>query len=187
MGLEMISIGYIMSAPLPPTFWTEPVAEDPYAMEIDAGAPLDEIEPFQQELAAIVDTMKEQMTVEARIIEGTEVPVYGQGEWAVPKNELSDEMHVDEQWKTDLPSGCLTIDRIHTLTPVSNNSSSSVEPSSPPLGIRAFGDMYMKLRTHSLREMSDVSGCVIDATNECSVCTVPTINEPTLGMPNEAK
>ena len=40
------------------------------------GTPIEQIEPFTQELHAIVDTMKEEMLTESRILEGTAVPTY---------------------------------------------------------------------------------------------------------------
>jgi hypothetical protein len=51
----------------------------------NAGADLDAIEPFTAELTGIVDTMKEQLAEETRILEGIDAPEYT----PLSQNELS--------------------------------------------------------------------------------------------------
>lgn len=48
----------------------------------DFGTDLDAIDPFTEELTGIVDTMKEALANEARLLEGVPVPVYGESDWA---------------------------------------------------------------------------------------------------------
>jgi hypothetical protein len=145
----------------------------------DFGTDLDAIEPFTAELTGIVDKMKEDLASEVRILEGTEIPEY--------QNELSDTETKDDQWTNDLRSGFLTT----VLTPISMPGSSSslytVRHSSPVSPTLASGGVCMMSLTAFCEGKSDVSGCATDATNECSVCTVPTISEPTLGMQSEEK
>jgi hypothetical protein len=147
------------------------------------GADLNAIEPFMSEFTGIVDKMKDELANEKRILEGTDVPEY------VPfiQNELSQSETKEDQWRTLLPHGSSTIGRIHTSTPESNISSSSAKPNSPVSDTPSFAERSCPLQTGSCLEMSGVCGCVTDATNECSECTVPTINEPTPGTPSEVK
>jgi len=98
----------------------------------DCGALLDDIEPFTKELIVTVDTMKEAMVKEAKILEGTAVPEYGKAEWEIPKidrpdvNELSDTKQEEKQWTPPSLNGCSTVDPALTSTIELNNSSSSV-------------------------------------------------------------
>jgi hypothetical protein len=50
-------------------------------------ADLEEIEPHTQELAVIVEKMKEDLVNETKLLEGTEIPTYE----SILKNELSEE------------------------------------------------------------------------------------------------
>lgn len=59
---------------LPADFWDNEADIDPFAIEHEAGAELNEIEPHQAELTDIVEKMKEDLLTETRIIEGTEIP-----------------------------------------------------------------------------------------------------------------
>jgi hypothetical protein len=149
----------------------------------NAGTDLDAIEPFTTELTGIVDTMKEALANETRLLEGTEVPEYT----PLTQNELSDSETKEEQWTNGLRNGSSTIVPIHISTPVSSTSSSTARPSSP------VSDTHDSERRSLLPQIafslatSAVSGYGIDATNECSECTVPMISEPTPGTQSEAK
>lgn len=147
----------------------------------DFGTDLDAIEPFTSEMTSIVDKMKEELANEKRILEGTDVPEY------VPfiQNELSQSESKEDQWRTPLPHGSLTIGRIHTSTPESNISSSSVSPKNLDSDTPSFAEPCCPLQIGSCSETSGDCGCVTAATNECSECTVPMTSEPTPGMPNE--
>jgi hypothetical protein len=98
----------------------------------DCGALLDDIEPFTKELIVTVDTMKEAMVNEKKILEGTAVPEYGKAEWEIPKidradvNELSETKQEEKQWTPPSLNGCSTVDPALTSTIELNNSSSSV-------------------------------------------------------------
>jgi hypothetical protein len=207
----------------------------------DFGTDLDAIEPFTAELAGIVEEMKAKLVTETRLLEGTHLPEYGQGEWAqiappsladalslpsttiIPKgirtttyqvsrkcascgkdvlvffgtadeirlcrceNELSSSDTKEEQWRNDSPNGSSKIAPIPISTPVSSTSSSTARPSSPVSDTPDSGGKSLLPQIASLLATSAVSGCAIDATNECSVCTVPMINEPMPGMPNEVR
>ena len=143
------------------------------------GTDLDAIEPFTVELTGIVDKMKDELANEIRILEGTDVPEY--------QNELSEGETKEGQWTTDLPSGFSTI----VLTPISTRGSSNLpcsvrynSPVSPTLGCAG---KFCERSIPSSWETSDGCGCVIDAMNESSECTVPMISEPMPGTPSEAK
>ncbi len=144
------------------------------------GTDLDAIEPFTTELTAIVDKMKEELVNEKRILDGTEVPEYNQ-------NELSEEKISEEEWTTFLPSGSLRTVRILTSIPGSSTSSCSVRHNSPVLDILGSASCSCPLQTPSCPPIWVDCGCVIDAMNESSECTVPMINEPMPGTPSEAK
>jgi len=144
------------------------------------GTELDAIEPFTTELTAIVDKMKEELANEVRILEGTEVPEYKQ-------NELSEEKLSEEEWRSFLPNGCSRTDHTRTSTPGLSNSFSSVRHNSPVSGILGSAGPSFPSLTPSCPQIWVDCGCVIDATNESSECTVPTINELTLGTPSEEK
>lgn len=145
-----------------------------------AGANLDEIEPFTNELTEVVDTMKEQLLNEKRLLEGTDVPEYNQ-------NELSNLNPVEQQWKSDLPNGCSTIDRTQRLTLDSNTSSGFAELFNQNCPIPSLRRQSMNSRRSSCSGNSAVSGNETDVMNECSECTVPMTSELMPGMPNEEK
>ena len=147
------------------------------------GTDLDAIEPFTSELTGIVDKMKEELAAETRILEGTSVPEYT----PLPQNELSQGETKEDQWKSVLPNGFSTIDRILTSTPVSSSSSCSARPNSPASDTPGYDVRCCTRSNVCCRESSDASGCETGTMNECSECTVPTISEPTPGTPSEAK
>lgn len=145
-----------------------------------AGADIDKIEAFTEELTEIVEKMKEDLANETRILEGTEVPEYKQ-------NELSEADTKDTQWKNALQNGSWTTDLTLTCEPVSNSLSSSVEHFSPSLDTQLFSGKCPRSQGSSLKEMLVASGYETDAMNESSECTVPMISEQMLGTPNEVK
>lgn len=149
----------------------------------DLGTEIDAIEPFMLELTGLVETMKEELANETRILEGTLEPVYSEA----VENELSKGETKEDQWTTDLPNGFLRTAPTRTSTPVSSSSLSTARPSSPVSPMLACAGKSCSLRTGCCKEMSDASGCAIDAMNECSECTVPTISELTPGMPSDPK
>lgn len=146
----------------------------------DLGTDLEAIEPFTAELTGIVDTMKERLASETRILEGTEVPVYVQ-------NELSGSETKEGQWTTDLQNGFSTTVLIPTSTPASSSSSCSARPNSPVSGTPACEGKFCERSTPSSWVMSGACGCATAATNESSVCTVPMTSAPTPGTPSEEK
>ena len=145
-----------------------------------AGAALDEIESFTNELTEVVDKMKEELLNEKRVLEGTDVPEYDE-------NGLSQSKVTEEQWKTVSLNGCSITD----LTPISiiesNNSACFAELFNRNCPIAQFDELSTLSSTNSCSGMLDDCGIEIDATNEFSECTVPMISELTLGMPNEEK
>ena len=149
----------------------------------NAGADLEDIEPFMTELTGIVDTMKEQLAEETRILEGLDAPEYTD----LPQNELSHAETKDDQWTTDLPNGFSRIARTLTSTPESSTFSSTARPSSPVSDIVDCGGRSCLPRTDFYGGIWDVCGCATDAMNECSECTVPTISERMPGTLSEAK
>jgi hypothetical protein len=155
--------------------------ECPYAGSL--GADLMEIDEFTNELTGIVETMKEKLVTETRILEGTEVPVYK----PLSENELSEGETKEEQWTNVSPNGCLTTDRIPTSEPGSNISSSFAELFSQGCPIRFLRRKSQPQQTVFFEGTWGGDGCETDATNECSECTVPTTSEPTPGTPSEVK
>ena len=145
----------------------------------DFGADLDAIEPFTSELTGIVDKMKEDLANETRILEGTEVPEY--------QNELSEGKLSEEEWRNFLLNGSSRTVRILTSIPGSSSSSCSVRHNSPVLDTADCDGKFCERSTPCSWATSDGCGCVIDATNESSECTVPMISEPMPGMPSEEK
>ena len=143
------------------------------------GADLDEIEPFTVELTDIVDKMKEDMVNETRILEGTAVPEYS------AENGLSSSETKEDQWTTNLPSGFLPIDRIHTSTPESNSLPAALNQ--PINNTPEPGERFTALSNAFSKVMSDDSGCATDVTNESSDCMVPMISEAMLGTPSDPK
>lgn len=147
------------------------------------GTELDAIEPFTTELTSIVDIMKEELANEARILEGTDIPDY------VPlaQNEHSEEKSDEEQWKTVLPNGSLRTVRILGSIPDSNTLSCFARPNSPALDIADSDGKSYERQIPSSWGILGGYGVVTDVMNESSECTVPTINEPMPGTPNEEK
>ena len=151
------------------------------------GTPLHEIQPFTQELAEIVETMQEKLSTETKILEGTmPTPDYDVVRDTL-QNELSIPKLTEEQWKTHLHNGSLTIAHSLISTPVSSTSSSSARPNTPVSDTLDSDVRSCPMQTGSCLEMSGACGCVIGATNESSECTVPTTSEPTHGTPSEQK
>ena len=159
----------------------------------DFGATIAEIEPFTSELTGTVIKMQEELYAESKILEGTDVPEYGKGEWAdIPnprrdENELSTVKLIDGQWKKLSPSGSLTIDPIHTSILESNSSvaiASLFNRRCPRLPLSAPST---PLSDDSCSERLEDIGTETDATNGFSECTVPTISEQTDGTQSEAK
>ena len=146
----------------------------------NAGTDLDAIEPFTAELTGIVDKMKEEMTNEMPILEGTDVPEYKQ-------NELSEAETKECQWTNDLQNGFSTIVLTPTSIPGLSNSSCSARHNSPVLGTLGSASCSCPLQTPSWQGIWGDCGCVTDAMNEFSECTVPMISEPTHGTPSEVK
>jgi len=144
------------------------------------GAELEQIESFTTELTDIVDKMKEELVKETRILEGTEVPVY-------QENELSNSNPVEEQWKSDSQNGCSTIDPTLISTQDSSNSSCIADLFNRGCPIVRLRRPSTDLPNNSCSAKLDGCGIEIDATNECSECTVPMTSELMLGTPNEAK
>lgn len=151
------------------------------------GTPLDDIEPFTQELTGIVETMQEKLSSETKILEGTmPMPDYDVVRDAL-QNELSIPKLTEEQWRTSLGNGSLTTDPVLISMFGSSSSSSTAEPSNPPLDTPVCGNWCSKLPTDCCKAKSDDCGCATDASNECCACMVQTINVPTVGMPSEEK
>lgn len=149
----------------------------------DFGTDLAAIEPFTSELGVIVDRMKEELANERRILEGTEVPEYT----PLTQNELSETESKEDQWRTLWLHGSSTTARSLISTPVSSTSSSSARPNTPVSDTLDSDVRSCPMLTGSCLEMSGACGCVTDATNECSECTVPTTSEPMRGTPSEQK
>lgn len=144
------------------------------------GTPLAEIEPFTQELTGIVDTMKEQLATEVRLLEGTRVPEY-------KENELSIPQLTEEQWRTHLHGGSSTTDPTPTSTLASSSSSSTVEALNPVSDTLPCVERSFSMPTPCCEGKSGDCGCATDASNECCACMVQTINVPMAGMPSEEK
>jgi hypothetical protein len=151
------------------------------------GTPLDEIEPFTQELTGIVATMQEKLSTETKILEGTmPIPDY-EGVRDALQNELSIPKLTEEQWRTSLGNGSLTTDPTLISMFGSSSSSSSAEPSNPASDTPVCGNGCSKLPTDCCEGKSADCGCATDASNECCACMVQMINVPTVGMPSEEK
>ena len=175
---------------------TTPLSNDVAGVYLPSayGADIEAEQVFQQELHGIVDEMKVKLVDEKKILEGTLNPEYGKGEWTLPyiektitENELSNSNPVEEQWKSVLLNGSLTIDPIHTSTHDSNISSSFVEPLDPNYRIVRLEKQYTLSPRSSCSENSAASGNETDAMNEYSECTVPMTSELMLGTLNEVK
>jgi len=162
------------------------------------GTDLDAIEPFTTELTGIVDKMKEELANEGRILEGTDVPEYGEGDWAplqVPEmtskvalqNELSRSESKEDQWKSSSLFGLSITAHTPTSIPGLSTSSCSARHNSPVSDILGSARCSCPLQTPSWQGTWGDCGCATDAMNESSECTVPTISEPTPGTPSEAK
>lgn len=150
------------------------------------GTPLEEIEPFTQELTGIVVTMQEKLSTETRILEGSmTTPDYGALRQAL-ENELSIPKLSEEQWRTHCPNGSSTTDLTLTSTLASSSSSCSAVPSVPVSDTPASVGWLLKPPTSFFEATSGGCGCATGASSESCDCTVQTINVPTVGMPNEA-
>ena len=144
------------------------------------GADLEQIETFTTELTDIVDKMKEELVKETRILEGTDAPVY-------QENELSQPKLTEEQWKSDSQTGSLITDLTPTSTQDSSNSSCIAELFNQGCPIVRLRRPSTDLPNNSCSAKLDDCGIEIDATNECSECTVPMTSELMLGTLNEVK
>lgn len=145
-----------------------------------AGASLDEIEPFTNELTEVVDKMKEELLNEKRLLEGTEIDEY-------KENEFSQPMLVEEQWKMLLQNGYSTTDLIPISITESNNLPSFVGLFTQNYPIENSNDRFSQSSTNSCSGKLEDFGDEIDHMNEFSECTVPTINEQTDGTLNEVR
>jgi hypothetical protein len=132
----------------------------------DCGALLDDIEPFTTELAVTVDTMKEALVKETKILEGTAVPEYGKAEWEVPKipgtNELSETKQEDTQWTPPSLNGCSTVDPALTSTIELNSSSSSVVVCTQTCLTNPCTNSCCVTSTLPCKGTSDVCGCATE-------------------------
>ena len=175
-----------MQQPLPSTFWSVPIEDDPYAIHLNVGAPLDEIEPHTQEVQRAIEEMYAKLPTETRILEGMTIEPYT-SQLVTLENELSHPRLTDQQWKNALQSGCSTTDPTPTFEPASSSSPSSAVHFNPSSDTLLFSAKCPRSQRRSSRAMSVDSGCETDAMNECSECTVPMTSEPMPGTPNEAK
>lgn len=171
---------------------TEPLSNDVAGLYLPSayGVDIETEQVFQQELHGIVDDMKVKLVDEKKILEGTLNPEYGKGDWGLPaigKNELSNFNPLQEQWKSDLQNGSLTIDPTPISVIDSNNSSSTAEHSTLNCPIVPLRRLSTSSWTNSCSENSADCGNETDAMNESSECTVPMINEQMLGTPNEVR
>lgn len=146
------------------------------------GASLDDIEPFTQELESIVETMKEQLANEKRILEGDAAP-----EYTPLENELSQGETKDDQWTSDLLNGCSTIGPTLTFGSDSSTLRCSVRPNSPVSPTPDCCEKSCQVPAGSCLGTSGGCGCGTDVTNVSSECTVPMISEATPGTPSEVK
>ncbi len=155
--------------------------EDRYSSEL--GTNINEIEPFTVEFTEIVEEMKQKLVDEKPILQGTEAPVYKPFE----QNEIEYDRSKSPSWIQPLDIGCLRADLIPTSILDSNISSCTAEPSNQTCLTADCDVKSSEQPTNCLKEISDDCGCVIDATNESSVCTVPMTSELTDGTQNEEK
>jgi hypothetical protein len=149
----------------------------------DMGTLLDDIEPFTTELTGIVESMKEELANEVRLLEGMDIPEY----MPDAQNELSQSDSKDEQWSTPSLSGCWTTGRTLTSTLESNTLFSTARPNSPVSPTLGCVARCSTPQTNCCKATLDVCGCATDAMNESSECTVPTTSELMPGMPSEEK
>jgi hypothetical protein len=163
------------------------------------GTPLDEIEPFMEELTGIVKEMQQLIPTETRILEGTEMPI--REDIVIPppknpqailealtgKNELSQGETKEDQWSNASPNGCLTIDRIRVYTRESDNSACIADLFNRSCPIRRSNAASSPMLTSSCEEMSGGCGCAIDVTKEHCACMEQTISVPMAGTPSEEK
>jgi hypothetical protein len=147
----------------------------------DAGAELQELDTYNEEFNGLILDMFEKLPMEKKLLEGAEVPVYN------PKTDFTDTTPDHTQWKSVLPSGCLTTGPTRTsLTGLSNSVSTVEHWNQISHTLRSEGKS-IRLFGNSCSGKLDGCGNVIDATNESSECTVPMISEQTDGMRNEVK
>ncbi len=162
---------------------------------------LEDIEPFTQELTGIVLEMQDKLAIETRILEGTELPP--REDIIIPppmnpeetlailtgksKNELSGGETKEDQWSSDLLSGCSTTDP--TLISMFESSSSAciAELFNRECLIRPSAVRLLPVLTHSFGATLEGCGCGTGVTNEPCVCMEQTISVPMVGTPNEEK
>jgi hypothetical protein len=163
------------------------------------GTPLDEIEPFMEELTGIVKEMQQLIPMETRILEGTEMPA--REDIVIPppenpqailealtgKNELSQGETKEDQWSNASPNGCLTTDRIRISTRESDNSACIAALFNQNCPIRRSNAMSSPMSVNSCAEMSGGCGCAIDVTKGPCACMEQTISVPMAGTPSEEK
>lgn len=158
----------------------------------DFGASIEDIAPFTSELTGTVLKMKEAMVEECKILEGTSLPEYGKGDWALPtypppENELSHATTPQGQWRNVLQNGFLTIVRTLNSTTESSSSVFTAVPLLPTSPTGSSDERYTACSTPSCSKRLDDCGNETVAMNESSECTVPMISEQTDGMRSEAK
>ena len=162
---------------------------------------IDEIEPFTTELTGMVIEMQDKLAVETRILEGTELP--NREDVIIPppvdpeqtlailtgktKNELSEGETKEEQWSSDLLSGCSTTDLIPISTLELNSSACIADLFDRNCPIQPSVVRLLPALTHSFAEKLESCGCETGATNESCACMEQTINVPMVGTPNEEK
>ena len=162
---------------------------------------IDEIEPFTTELTGMVIEMQDKLAVETRILEGTEIP--NREDVIIPppvdpeqtlailtgktKNELSGGETKEEQWSSDLLSGCSTTDPIPTFILESSSSACIADLFNQNCPIRPSTARLLPALTRSFGETWEGCGCETGATNESCGCMEQTINVPMVGTPNEEK
>ncbi len=148
------------------------------------GVDLADIEPFTAELTTIVDTMKEELANEIRILEGTAEPEYNP---SFSENELSNEEQIEPQWRSVSLNGYWTTGLTPTSTNEFVNSSSTANICNPNCPTLVSNDRLCPSYSNCCSGSLEDCGNAIDASNESCVCTVPTISEQTLGTQNEEK
>jgi hypothetical protein len=163
--------------------FTAPVTCTAAYLYSDRGTDLEDIEPFTAELTDLVESMKEALANEVRILEGVDTPTYT----PLDQNELSSLTTQEDTWRIVSPNGSLRTVRILASTLGSSSLSSFARPSSPVSPPPDCVARFCERSTPSSWGISDGCGCAIGVTNESSECTVPMISEATPGTPSEAK
>ena len=109
------------------------------------------------------------------------------GKVRVTENELSNSKPTEEQWNNESQNGSLITGPTHISTTESNNSACIAELFNRDCPIARSDDKSTPSSTNSCSGKLDDCGIEIDATNECSECTVPMISAAMLGTPNEVR